>query len=167
MDGAKHKFEDNLPKVGKVHEMCREWLVREDGAFAYQLQSQEINDHYKHNKHKNAQVREDFPCALDEQIREQQLAEEAAAIYHKMLAEQEEIDNQMARELAERIEKEERNRRRALEQQDAGLASQLATDFIRGDIKQGSDRSPHKLVQKMTIPNLPAKPNKKHIRCVY
>lgn len=44
------------PRMGKVHEMCREWIVREDGALAYQLQSQEINDHYKHNKHKNAQV---------------------------------------------------------------------------------------------------------------
>lgn len=88
-----------LAKTGRVTEMCREWLVREDGALAYQLQNQEINAHYNGNKQRNALVREDFPCAKDEQIREQQLAEQAAAVYQKMLAEQEEIDNRIAKEL--------------------------------------------------------------------
>lgn len=79
--------------------MCREWLVREDGALAYRLQNAEIQEHYSNNKHRNAQVREDFPCAKDEQLREQRLAEQAAAVYQQMLAEQEELDNKLAQEL--------------------------------------------------------------------
>lgn len=116
---------DSLPKSGKVNEMCREWLVREDGAFAYQLQSQEINQHYSGNKHRNAQVREDFPCAMDQQMREQHLAEQASAVYQKMLQEQEEVDKQIAKDLADKIEREEQIKRRLLERRDEDLARQI------------------------------------------
>lgn len=108
MANAKYTEHDTLPRAGRVNELCQEWVVREDGALAYQLQNEEINEHYSGNKVRNALVREDFPKALTEQQREQQLAEQAAAIYQKMLAEQEELDNQVARQLAEKIEREER-----------------------------------------------------------
>lgn len=68
--------------------VCKEWLVREDGALAYQLQSQEINDHYKGNRTRNGQVRQDFPTALHEQIKEKENAERHAALYHRMINEQ-------------------------------------------------------------------------------
>lgn len=110
MDETRAGKQDSLPKLGRVTEMCREWLVREDGALAYRLQTQEISQHYMGNKSRNAQVREDFPCALDEQIREQQLAEQAAAVYQKMLAEQEELDQQIAKQLADKQERDERHR---------------------------------------------------------
>lgn len=72
----------SAPKV------CKEWLVREDGALAYQLQSQEINEHYKGNRFRNALVRQDYPTALHEQIKEKEYAERQAAVYHQMINEQ-------------------------------------------------------------------------------
>ncbi|XP_018320863.1 J domain-containing protein DDB_G0295729 [Agrilus planipennis] len=116
---------DLLPKTGKVNEMCREWLVREDGALAYQLQNQEITEHYKGNKQRNALVREDFPRAVDEQLREKQLAEQAAMVYHQMLEEQEKVDSQYAKELAQKLEWEEKIKKQALQMQDQFLAKQI------------------------------------------
>ncbi|GJQ84273.1 hypothetical protein Trydic_g2936 [Trypoxylus dichotomus] len=162
------KVQTGEPRVGKVHEMCREWLVREDGALAYQLQSQEISDHYKHNKHKNAQVREDFPCALDEQLREKRLAEQAAAVYQKMLAEQEAYDNQVAKELAERLEREERIRRRYTEQQDETVARQIQVrDKSRKHINTDMppklpDKSPHHPDASNYFANLPQHTPRRH-----
>lgn len=68
--------------------VCKEWLVREDSALAYRLQSEEIHDHYKGNRSRNGQVRQDFPTALQEQIKEKQNAERQAAMYHQMINEQ-------------------------------------------------------------------------------
>lgn len=93
MSEARYRDGD-LPK-GRVTEVCQEWMVREDGALAYRLQSEEINDHLSGNKFRNAVVREDFPRAKSEQIREQKLAEQTALIYQRMLQEQEEQDNQV------------------------------------------------------------------------
>ncbi|KAJ8937139.1 hypothetical protein NQ318_019404 [Aromia moschata] len=100
-------------------------MVREDSALAYHLQNKEIDEHLSGNKYRNAVVREDFPRAKNEQLREQQMAEQAAAIYQKMLAEQEEIDKQVAKELADRMDQEERMKRRALELRDQDIARQL------------------------------------------
>lgn len=139
--------QETLPKTGRVNEMCREWLVREDGALAYRLQNQEINEHYSGNKHRNALVREDFPRALNEQQREQQLAEQAAAIYHKMLAEQEELDNQVAKDLAEKLEREERLKKRAIEIRDENIARQmLERERLKVERFQGQQSSPTKVV---------------------
>ncbi|CAH0547341.1 unnamed protein product [Brassicogethes aeneus] len=125
MSNTKGPERDSLPKTGRVNEVCQEWMVREDMALAYRLQNQEFDEHLTGNKFRNQLVREDFPTAKNEQIREQQMAEQAAAIYHKMLAEQEEIDNQIAKELAEKLEREERQKRRALEIRDQDIAKQL------------------------------------------
>lgn len=126
MDETKLSKRDSLPKMGRVNEMCREWLVREDGALAYRLQSQEINEHYTGNKSRNAQLREDFPCALDEQIREQEMAEQAAAVYQRMLAEQEEHDQEIAKELAKKLDTEERK----VLLQDSHLVQQVFNDEL-------------------------------------
>lgn len=116
---------ENLPVTGRVTEVCQEWMVREDSALAYRLQNQEFNEHLSGNKYRNALVREDFPRAKDEQLREQRMAEQAAAIYQKMLAEQEEIDNKIAKELADKIEREEKLKKRAVELRDQEVARQL------------------------------------------
>ena len=60
-----------LPKLGHVKKTCQQWGVREDGALAQRLQSQEINEYYNRNKERNAIVREDFPKALTEQKKEE------------------------------------------------------------------------------------------------
>ncbi|GAB0094054.1 hypothetical protein DMENIID0001_092750 [Sergentomyia squamirostris] len=97
---------ENASKSGRVTAVCKEWLVREDGALAYQLQSQEISEHYKGNRFRNAMVRQDFPTALQEQIKEKEYAERHAALYHQMINEQEEADAKVARELAKKLEKD-------------------------------------------------------------
>lgn len=134
MSNAKVPEVENLPTTGRVTEVCQEWMVREDSALAYRLQSQEFNEHLSGNRFRNAVVREDFPRAKDEQLREQRMAEQAAAIYHKMLAEQEEIDNKIAKELADKMEREERLKVRAVELRDQEVARQiLEKDRLRID----------------------------------
>ncbi|XP_043641666.1 basic-leucine zipper transcription factor A isoform X6 [Drosophila teissieri] len=95
-----------LPRSGHVNEVCKEWLVREDGALAYKLQSQEINDFYKGNRYRNAVVREDFPTALHEQIKEKEQAQRRVDAYRRRLTEQEEHDQRVAKEIADKLERD-------------------------------------------------------------
>lgn len=138
---------DSFPKTGRVTEVCKEWSVREDGALAYRLQNEEITGHLQSNRYRNAVVRQDFPCALDEQLREQQLAEQAAAVYHQMLAEQEEIDNLYAKQLANKIENEEKLRRRTVEVEDEQIVAHLVENEIVSNTPSSSSHynSPQKL----------------------
>lgn len=110
---------DTLPPRGRVNEVRREWLVHEDGALAYRLQDEEIKQHLVGNKSRNIQIREDFPKAKSEQLRE---AEEAAKLHHQLLTQQEQQDAQVAAQLAEMIDREEEERRRMLEEEDKELA---------------------------------------------
>ncbi|KAM8716738.1 hypothetical protein ACLKA7_003588 [Drosophila subpalustris] len=97
---------ESLPRSGHVNEVCKEWLVREDGALAYKLQSQEINDFYKGNRYRNAVVREDFPTALHEQIKETEQAQRQKEAYRRRLTEQEEHDKRVAKEIADKLERD-------------------------------------------------------------
>ncbi|XP_055683891.1 uncharacterized protein LOC129790443 [Lutzomyia longipalpis] len=101
---------EKLPKSGRVNAMCKEWIVREDGALAYQLQSQEISEHYRGNRFRNALVRQDYPTALHEQIKEKEYAERQAALYHQMINEQEEADAKLAYDLAIKVDNKEDDR---------------------------------------------------------
>lgn len=100
---------DTLPKAGRVNEVCREWLVHEDGALAYRLQDEEIKEHYTGNKVRNAQVREDLPRAKVEQELE-------ALRYQSYVQQQEERDALVARQIALSLEREERQRERELQE---------------------------------------------------
>ncbi|KAJ8667485.1 hypothetical protein QAD02_009148 [Eretmocerus hayati] len=101
---------DTMPKAGRVNEVCREWLVHEDGALAYRLQDEEIREHYTHNKVRNAQVREDLPKARVEQEIEK-------LRYQSSMQEQEERDALIARQIALSLEREERMKERELREQ--------------------------------------------------
>lgn len=101
---------DTLPKAGRVNEVCREWLVHEDGALAYRLQDEEIKEHYTGNKVRNAQLREDLPAAKVEQELEM-------LRYQSYVQEQEERDALVARQIALSLEREERQRERELQEQ--------------------------------------------------
>ncbi|XP_044749123.1 coiled-coil domain-containing protein 50 [Coccinella septempunctata] len=120
-----------VPKLGRVNEICQEWMVREDGAMAYQLQNQEIRQHYSGNKQRNAMVREDFPKAKTEQQREQELAEQAAAVYRRMLEEQEEVDRILAERLSKKLELEERMKKSAADRENLHVAKRLQDDFVK------------------------------------
>ncbi|XP_019871897.1 uncharacterized protein LOC109600219 isoform X2 [Aethina tumida] len=143
MSHTKGPEREGLPKSGRVNEVCQEWMVREDMALAYRLQNKEFDEHLSGNKYRNQLVREDIPKAKDEQLREQRLAEQAAAIYQKMLAEQEEIDNQLAKDLADKIEREERLKRREIEMRDQDVARQLL------------EQERHKVERHHHMPNYP------------
>lgn len=126
------KVTDTFPKSGRVTEVCKEWLVREDSALAYQLQNKEISEHYKGNKHRNQIVRQDFPTALSEQIREKQDAERQAALYHQMINEQEEMDAKVARDIAGQLKRETELKRRLQEEKGEMLARKLEQAAISG-----------------------------------
>lgn len=91
---------DTLPRPGRVNQVCKEWLVLEDGALAYQLQQEEVTRHLSDNKQRNATVREDFPHAL--QLQRQ--AEEEAT---KLAVLAEERDRKLAQELASQLVKKQ------------------------------------------------------------
>lgn len=96
---------DAMPKRGHVYQVCKEWLVREDCALAYKLQSQEINDFYQGNRYRNEVVRTDFPQALEEQIKEKENAKKANEFTKQFLAKQEEHDKLVAEQIADNLQK--------------------------------------------------------------
>ncbi|XP_053982843.1 coiled-coil domain-containing protein 50 isoform X2 [Hylaeus anthracinus] len=100
---------DTLPKAGRVNEVCREWLVHEDGALAYRLQDEEIREHYTGNKVRNAQVREDLPRARVEQELE-------TLKYQSYVQQQEERDALIAKQVALSLEREEKLKERELQE---------------------------------------------------
>ncbi|XP_068150549.1 uncharacterized protein [Drosophila tropicalis] len=121
---------ESLPRSGHVNEVCKEWLVREDGALAYKLQSQEINDFYKGNRYRNAVVREDFPTALHEQIKEKEQAQRQVDDYRRRLTEQEEHDKRVAKEIADKLERDlQEQQQRELDQSEL-IAKQMQEIYV-------------------------------------
>ncbi|XP_026462943.1 uncharacterized protein LOC113365647 isoform X2 [Ctenocephalides felis] len=147
---------DTLPKSGRVNEVCKEWLVREDGALAYQLQSKEISEHYSGNKHRNALVREDLPKAREVQMREKAEAEHRARLYHEMINEQEQADARLARELAEKLERDEREQQRRAEEMDKEIARRLQEREASSQINKTSIKPPSTDSRKHSGQRLPA-----------
>lgn len=136
-----------VPKLGRVNEICQEWMVREDGAMAYQLQNQEIRQHYSGNKHRNALVREDFPKAKTEQQKEQELAEQAAAVYRRMLEEQEEVDRMLAERLTKKLELEERAKKSVEERESLHVAKRMQDNFVKPPVLRQLKPSHESFVQ--------------------
>ncbi|XP_064546440.1 ras-interacting protein RIP3 isoform X2 [Drosophila montana] len=121
---------DALPRSGHVTEVCKEWLVREDGALAYKLQSQEINDFYKGNRYRNAVVREDFPTALHEQIKETEQAQRQVEAYRRRLTEQEEHDKCIAKEIADKLERDLQEQQQKELQQSELIAQKMQEIYV-------------------------------------
>lgn len=103
-----------MPKLGHVTDLREQWLVRADGALAHRLQDREISSHLCENRFRNQQIREDFPVALHEQrgieheVRLRELARRRQA----------EIDEEIAREMAEiNLRRQRRQRTSELIQQ--------------------------------------------------
>lgn len=65
-----------------------------------------VNEHYKGNRYRNQIVRQDFPTALSEQMREKENAERQAMLYQQMVDEQERADEAYARIYAEKMKRE-------------------------------------------------------------
>lgn len=88
-----------------------------------------VNEHYNGNRFRNQVVRQDFPTALEEQIKEREDADRRAAMYYQMIGEQEEADAQIAQELAEKLQREQEMERRRLVDQSEYLARRMQDDL--------------------------------------
>ncbi|XP_060066470.1 uncharacterized protein LOC132546768 [Ylistrum balloti] len=113
---------DTMPRQGKVENVCRQWLVHEDGALAYEIQNKEIERHYGLNRFNRRTVREDIPVAkvlqTDEEVRQQ---EERYNELQALRAQADE-DQEIARRVLEEIEGEENARLRERELRDEEIA---------------------------------------------
>lgn len=96
-----------------------------------------VSEHYSGNRYRNQLVREDFPTALSEQMKERQNAERQAALYHEMINQQEESDGMIAQQLAEKLRRDAEMRRLALIAQDESLGHQLQNAMHMGDLPRG------------------------------
>lgn len=89
-----------------------------------------VNEHYNGNRFRNQVVRQDFPTALHEQIKEREDADRRAAMYYQMINEQEETDARIAQDLAEKLQREQDMERRRLVDQSEYLARRMQDDLI-------------------------------------
>jgi len=135
-DNNKSKDENNVDiPEGKVQKVCKEWLVREDGVLAYRLQNEEINQHYEGNRCKNRTVREDLPLAKNLQRSEEDEATIMRLNYERILDQQIEIDERVAREMQDKLLEQEYGQR-IVEEEDAKLAQKLAQKERKRIIKK-------------------------------
>ncbi|XP_053208324.1 coiled-coil domain-containing protein 50-like isoform X2 [Panonychus citri] len=116
--------EEDIPE-GKVNQVCREWLVREDNAIAYRLQDEEINSFYEGNRFKNQVFRSDLEKARYIQEKEE---------YERMIEFERERqrvadeDERIAKEIQEALVDEERRKAEQLNlivEEDEKLAQRL------------------------------------------
>ncbi|XP_035697265.1 trichohyalin-like isoform X8 [Branchiostoma floridae] len=114
-----------LPPPGRVKEVRKEWAVREDGAFAMQLQEEEIEQHYLGNISRRRTVRKDLVVAKDVQHEEDRVVQEALM---KRIEEQrrlEELDRAVASSMQEALEREQERKVFQKEADELWLASEL------------------------------------------
>ncbi|XP_064459696.1 coiled-coil domain-containing protein 50-like isoform X2 [Ornithodoros turicata] len=109
---------------GRVGQVCKEWVVREDGVLAYRLQTQEISQHYNLNRTNNQLLRNDLPLAKTVQRTEEEEATMIREAYERMLQEQEEHDAKIALELQQQLQREAALHA-SLEEEDKRLALEL------------------------------------------
>ncbi|KAL7647992.1 UNVERIFIED_CONTAM: hypothetical protein RMT77_001608 [Armadillidium vulgare] len=119
------KKTENLPREGLVSEVCREWLMHEDQALAYRLQSEEYQHHLGHNRERNAILRKDTPRAREEQLREDEESARAQTQIEIELAEQERRDAALAAAIGAELDRKEHEKERLQELKDRQLAKKL------------------------------------------
>uniref|UniRef100_A0A2C9LLI6 Coiled-coil domain-containing protein n=1 Tax=Biomphalaria glabrata TaxID=6526 RepID=A0A2C9LLI6_BIOGL len=117
--------EPTFPRKGKVQEVRKQWAVHEDGALAYQIQNEEIDQHYGMNRYNRRLVREDIPVAKivqseEEILRQQERLKELAIL--KAMAEE---DEKVAKRIAEQLKHEKAKPEANAALDDEELARQL------------------------------------------
>ncbi|XP_074026274.1 uncharacterized protein [Leptinotarsa decemlineata] len=90
---------EEYPETGRVRNVCLKWMVKEDGALAYLLQTEEFDKHFCGNKQRSDLARNDFNLAKNEQILEEKIYEKNAAGHQQVLSYQEERDKKIAEKL--------------------------------------------------------------------
>lgn len=105
-------------------------------------------------------VRNDFPKALSEQIKEEEEAEQQSALYHQMMSAQAEADAVVARRVAENLRREQEIERRRNIEKSEFLARQFEQDLLletsqhvaRMPPSQHSPNSSEPIVNELPIP---------------
>lgn len=119
---ATRSDEVEIPE-GKVEQVCRQWLVHEDGGLAYRLQSDEIHDHLNQNKVKSRLVRSDLMQA--QTMQQLEIIEKQVQHEHQ----QQVMDEQLAKEMQLKLIEEEQRQAAELQrlaEEDERLAQKLA-----------------------------------------
>lgn len=125
-----------------------------------------VNEHYRGNRFRNQVVRQDFPTALSEQIKEKEVADEQTARYHEMTQAQAEADAVVAQTLAENLQREQELERRCNIEQNEYLARKLHDEL---HVSSTPSARP-KPIQVLTEPSsvivneLPIPPKNVHIK---
>lgn len=105
-------------------------------------------------------VRQDFPTALSEQIKEKEVADQQSALYHQMMNAQAEADAVVARRVAENLRREQDLERRRNIEKSEFLARQFEQDLLletsqhvgRGPPSQHSPNASESIVNELPIP---------------
>lgn len=103
-------------------------------------------------------VRQDFPTALSEQIKEKEVADQQAALYQQMLNAQAEADAAVARKIADNLRREQELERRRNIEQSEYLARQLEEDLVlqaRPSASSSSSSSSSRMQQSFPSPTEP------------
>ncbi|KAL5014631.1 hypothetical protein ScPMuIL_008901 [Solemya velum] len=111
-----------LPQKGKVENVCRQWLVHEDGAFAYKLQNEEIDTHYDRNRFHRRTVRADIPVAKVVQSDEEHRQQEERFEQLQLLKAQAEEDEKVAKKVMVDMMKEDQSQIKIQEFKDEEVA---------------------------------------------
>lgn len=112
-----------------------------------------VHDHYRGNRYRNQVVRQDFPTALSEQIKEKEVADQQAVLYHQMLDAQAEADELVARQVAENLRREQDHERRRNIEQNEYLARQLHEDLVLQTNHSSSSSSSSRMQQSFPSPS--------------
>ncbi|XP_032233765.2 trichohyalin isoform X2 [Nematostella vectensis] len=117
--------ESFVPQLASFGSVCQDFRVREDGALATRLQEEEFQKHYGMNRNERKSVRGDLCVAKKTYLEE---VRTAALLPEEELAQMEETDKWLAKELQDRLQAEECRELRTrseLEARDAQIAKDL------------------------------------------
>lgn len=103
-------------------------------------------------------VRQDFPTALSEQIKEKEVADQQRLLYHQMLDAQAEADAAVARQVADNLRREQDLERRRNIEQSEYLARQFEEDLALTSNHSG--RSVQQPLSEPVVNELPIPPKK-------
>lgn len=123
-----------------------------------------VNEHYRGNRFRNQVVRQDFPTALSEQIKEKEVADQQTARYHEMTHAQAEADALVAQTLAENLRREQELERRHNIEQNEYLARKLHDELHVSSPPSARPKPIQVLAEPAIMNELPIPPKNVHIK---
>ncbi|KAK7471428.1 hypothetical protein BaRGS_00035916, partial [Batillaria attramentaria] len=122
---AEAREETAVPPPGRVEAVRKQFSVHEDGALAYRIQNEEIEEHYGMNRFNRRTVREDIPVAKICQSQEEIELQKERMRKLAALQAQAEADEIVARRIARQVQDEVRRNENVMALEDEELAMLL------------------------------------------